>query len=300
MHSVSTCPGLPSLVGISLDREGQKSCGYIRLLTTLCNAKPQSNLDVACGALGGKASRTDFYLPSRWPHPLAGLSGFKTQREAGIELALLHRTTGSAGLCDKLGQKEFWNWVQHWWPQLTPLRRPVSCLWAPGQMPDCSWCGLSGAAWSPFHIAVTGLQSYCRDSTSGCNRSSSCLLGETCSHVHKNYTVYPVSMAGRSPRGLFSCSGCGVAALALNSLALQWWKAGQHPMEGLPAPRLLPALEESELLMASGRNPGWAGQSKTHRRALTSLNEEASFELPSGMAAIRTRLFSPHPSLLPF
>ena len=76
----------------------------------------------------------------------------------------------------------------------------------------------------------------------------------------------------------------GMAVLALNSLALQWWKAGQHPVEGLPVPRLLPALEESELLMASGRNPGWAGQSKTHRkRALTSLNEEAGFKLPSGV-----------------
>ena len=140
----------------------------------------------------------------------------------------------------------------------------------------------------------------CSHGASACNRSSFRLLGDTCSPVHTSYAVYPVSMAGRSPCGLFSCGGCRVAVLALNSLALQWWKAGQHPMEGLPAPRLLRALEESELLMASGRNPGWAGQSKMHRRrALTSLNEEASFELPSGMAVIRTRLFSRHPSLLP-
>ena len=181
---------------------------------------------------------------------------------------------------DKLGQREFWNRVQHWWPQLTRLRRPVSCL-------------SLGCRTDAKLLLVWTVRGSLASLPRGCDRAAVTAVTVLVVVIVEapicwvrlvptfiRITQFILSRwLGEVHVGVSPAVVVGMAVSALNSLALQWWKAGQHPMEGLPVPRLLPALEESELLMASGRNLGWAGQSKTHRkRALTSLNEEAGFQ----------------------
>lgn len=176
----------------------------------------------------------DRQAPWASPGPSIGLvlpERFKTQREAGVELALLPQTTR---VCWALRRARTRGILEQG-PALvattgpSPKARSLSL----GCRPDATllWVGpgRGGSASLPRQsIPVPGLQ-LPRDATSDRRGSSSCLLSRTGSHALKNFAVRPVSVVGKSAHGLFPEVVVGVSVLALELF-------GFAVLEGLTAP----------------------------------------------------------------